>query len=41
MEICGEIIDAAVTIFILGGILGIGYVGFHIVVDIFEWLWPF
>lgn len=41
MEICREIIDVAVTIFILGGILGIGYVGFNIVVDIFEWLWPF
>lgn len=41
MEIYREVIDAAVSIFILGGLLGIGYIGFNIVVDIFEWVWPF
>nr|DAH55362.1 MAG TPA: hypothetical protein [Caudoviricetes sp.] len=41
MEIYREVIDAAVSIFILGGLLGIGYISFNIVVDIFEWIWPF
>lgn len=41
MEIYREVIDIVISIFILGGLLGIGYIGFHIVVDIFEWVWPF
>lgn len=41
MEICREVIGVAISIFILGGLLGIGYIGFNIVVDIFEWIWPF
>jgi hypothetical protein len=41
MEIYREVIGVVISIFILGGLLGIGYIGFHIVVDIFEWVWPF
>ena len=41
MEIYREVIDVVISIFILGGLLGIGYSGFQIVVDIFEWVWPF
>lgn len=41
MEICGEVISITISVFILGALLGIGYVGFRIVTDIFEWLWPF
>ena len=41
MEIYREVIDVVISIFILGGLLGVGYIGFPIVVDIFEWVWPF
>lgn len=34
-------IDIIISFFILGSLAGICYVGFHIVVSIFEWLWPF
>ena len=41
MEIYREVIYVVISIFILGGLLGISYIGFYIVVDIFEWVWPF
>lgn len=41
MEIYRKVIDVAISVFILGGLAGIAYIGFNIVVDIFEWLWPF
>lgn len=41
MEIYREVIDIIISFFILGTLVGICYVGFSIVVSIFEWLWPF
>ncbi len=41
MEIYREVIDAVISLLVLGGLVGLVYVGFSVVVDIFEWLWPF
>lgn len=41
MEIYREVIDIVVSLLVLGGLVGLVYVGFGVVVDIFEWLWPF